>query len=245
MSLKSLFHISLLWTASLCCLILYGIATLYISLAYDLPDARILKTSEGIATLLDTGPDGERKSSPSIRALSFDGIPPQVLDAFQASMGPYLLADDPPPFRDGCGIILPHALARKLLGSANLRTYSRILKQGILAWHIHISLSPEEMFAAWVSTVYLGNGNFGLVEAVDFYFSKQIAELTIAEAAVLASIPFAPTKFNPLKHPELISERRAWVLGRMRDYGMITPEELAEALASPLIQPRTKATRNP
>jgi len=121
------------------------------------------------------------------------------------------------------------------------RTYIRKLKEGILAYRIEKQLSKEEIFIIYLNQIYFGEGAYGVEAASRGYFGKHVQELTIAEAAILASLPKAPSRFNPYKDPEIIRDRQLYVLGQMLEMNWVTRSEYNEAVAEELIYKKFNA----
>ena len=111
-------------------------------------------------------------------------------------------------------------LAKNLLLSSE-RTYTRKLKEAVLARDIEQRFTKDEILWRYLNHIYFGSGAYGVAEAARTYFDKTLAELTPSEAALIAGLPKAPGKFSPHLNPERAEERRVYVLGRMRDVGFI------------------------
>ena len=101
------------------------------------------------------------------------------------------------------------------------RTYTRKLKEAVLARDIEQRFTKDEILWRYLNHIYFGSGAYGVAEAARTYFDKTLAELTPSEAALIAGLPKAPGKFSPHLNPERAEERRVYVLGRMRDVGFI------------------------
>ena len=104
---------------------------------------------------------------------------------------------------------------------SNERTFSRKIKEMILAHRISNSLSKDKILEFYLNYIYLGNGSYGVSAAAMSYFDKSLRELSIEEAALLAALPKAPSKLDPFKNPEGALGRRNWVLQRMFEEGFI------------------------
>lgn len=115
------------------------------------------------------------------------------------------------------------------------RTYSRKIKEAILAYRLEKYLSKEEILSVYLNQIYFGEGAYGISSASRTYFSKEVGALSIAEAAILAGLPKAPSMYNPYRNPELIKQRQAYVLGQMLEKGWITQEEYTKAMQEELI----------
>ena len=110
-------------------------------------------------------------------------------------------------------------------------TLKRKVQEQILAVELEKHMSKNDILVAYLNTINLGGGNYGIVTASEYYFGKDVSELTISEAAVIAGITKNPTGYNPVNHPEANAERREAVLNAMLKYGHITQDEYNEAMA--------------
>jgi penicillin-binding protein 1A len=115
------------------------------------------------------------------------------------------------------------------------RTLSRKIKEAILAVRISKILSKERVLELYLNEIYLGYRSFGVATAALNYFNKSLDDLSIAEAAFLASLPKAPGALDPKKNYDRILARRDWVIGRMFQDGFINIEEKKLAIATPII----------
>jgi penicillin-binding protein 1A len=115
-------------------------------------------------------------------------------------------------------------LARNLFLTPE-RSLTRKIKEALLAIKIEREFSKDKILELYLNYIYLGQGAYGVEAASRIYFGKSVKELTVDESAVLASLPKAPTKYNPFRNPERILERRNYVLLRMLEDGYITQEE--------------------
>ena len=89
--------------------------------------------------------------------------------------------------------------------------------------------SKDEILEIYLNTTYFGAGATGLTEASATYFAKEPAQLTLAESAVIAALPYAPSALNPLENPSGCKQRQQLVLQQMARYHFISQEEAAEA----------------
>ena len=124
-------------------------------------------------------------------------------------------------------------LARTVFLSQD-RTILRKLKEAALAGKLERQLSKEQILTEYLNVVYLGSGAYGVADAAWIYFSKTPAQLTLAEAALVAGLPPAPSVYSPLVNPDLALRRRAIVLRRMEDAGFISAAERTAAEATAL-----------
>lgn len=114
------------------------------------------------------------------------------------------------------------------------RTFIRKFNEILLALQIERELSKERILELYLNKIYLGNRSYGIAAAAQVYYNKPISELSLAQMAMLAGLPKAPSAFNPLANPERAQIRRNWILGRMRDLGYITPDAYELAANAPL-----------
>lgn len=121
-------------------------------------------------------------------------------------------------------------------------TVERKIKEAILAFRIERALAKERILELYLNEIYLGFGSFGVAAAALNYFNKSLDALTVSEAALLAALPKAPNNYNPLTKPRAAKGRRDWVVDRMLEDGVITPEAAAAAKAQPLIVRKRDAT---
>ncbi len=124
-------------------------------------------------------------------------------------------------------------LARTVFLSQD-RTILRKLKEAALAGKLERQLSKRQILTEYLNVVYLGSGAYGVSDAAWIYFSKTPDQLNLAETALIAGLPPAPSVYSPLVNPDLALQRRAIVLRRMEEAGFISPAELDQADASPL-----------
>jgi penicillin-binding protein 1A len=124
-------------------------------------------------------------------------------------------------------------LARNLFLSSE-KTYGRKIQEILLAMQIERVYTKDQIFALYANQIYLGRGTYGFEAASEYYFSKHVGNLTLAEAALLAALPKGAEYYSPVNHPQRALERRNLVLREMRQDGKITAEEEAAAAATPL-----------
>lgn len=119
------------------------------------------------------------------------------------------------------------------------RSYIRKIKEVILSYRIEKAFTKEEILFLYLNQIYLGHGAYGVQAAAENYFGKSVKELNLAECAVLAGLPQAPTRYSPFRHPEQARARQVYVLNRMVEEGFIARERADEALSVKLdIKPR-------
>lgn len=119
------------------------------------------------------------------------------------------------------------------------RSYVRKLKEAILAYRIDKTFSKEEILYLYLNQIYLGHGAYGVEAASENYFGKPARELKLAECAMLAGLPQAPSRYSPFRYPERAKQRQIYVLNRMVAENYITNIQATEAINQVLdIKPR-------
>jgi penicillin-binding protein 1A len=114
------------------------------------------------------------------------------------------------------------------------RSFSRKINEILLALQIERELSKNEILELYVNKIYLGNRAYGIEAAAQVYYGKSIRDVSLAEMAMIAGLPKAPSRFNPLANPKRALERRDWILGRMYGLGRIDKSGYEQALAEPI-----------
>jgi penicillin-binding protein 1A len=128
------------------------------------------------------------------------------------------------------------------------RSFARKVREAALAWQLSQHWSKPRILAAYLNTIYFGNGAYGVQQAAKVYFGKDAAGLTLPEAALLAGIPADPSSYDPVARPEGARARRTIVLRAMLEQGAITPSEFRAADREPLPDPggvRLPGTQGP
>lgn len=115
------------------------------------------------------------------------------------------------------------------------KTLTRKFNEMLLAFKIESSLSKQQIIELYINQIYLGQRAYGFAAAAQIYYGKPLAELSVAQQAMLAGLPKAPSRFNPIANPSRAKLRQQYVLRRMRELGMLTPEQLANADKEPMV----------
>jgi len=156
-----------------------------------------------------------------------DGIDPRaIMRAFVKNM-------QAGSIKQGGSTITQQIIKQLLLTSE--KKYERKIKEAILAYRLERYLSKDEILTIYLNQIYLGGGAYGVEAAARTYFGKHANELTLAECALLAGLTQSPSKYNPLRNPELAVARQHYVLGRMLELQWITQPEYEEAMAQELV----------
>jgi penicillin-binding protein 1A len=229
-----------------------GLAGAYYYFAPGLPSAEIIRDVKLQTPLKVYSRDarlmaqlGEQRRTP----VAFEGIPEIVVKAVLAAEDDRFF--EHPGFdyqgitraafklavtgeRSQGGSTITQQLARAYFLTPE-RTFVRKAKELILAVRIEQEFTKAEILALYLNKIFLGQRAYGVAAAAEVYFGKTLDELSIAEAATIAGIPKAPSALNPVTNPARAAERRAYVLGRMRDLDFIDAEQYAAAMATPLV----------
>jgi len=114
------------------------------------------------------------------------------------------------------------------------KKYIRKIYEALLAYKIESQLSKDEILELYLNQIYLGQRAYGFAAAAETYFGKPLKEITVAEAAMLAGIPAAPSAYNPVVNPKRAKARQRYIISRMLDNGHITPLQSQQAQREPL-----------
>jgi len=109
------------------------------------------------------------------------------------------------------------------------RSLRRKIREFILAKRLERAFTKEQILWMYLNGVYLGHHSYGVQAAAENYYRKNAEDLTLEEAALIAGLPQAPSRYSPFSRPEAAKDRRRYVLRRMDEEGMITAEERAQA----------------
>jgi penicillin-binding protein 1A len=228
-----------------------GFYGLYLFIAPSLPDIAQLKTAP-IAIPLQVyskdnkliGEFGEKISHP----VTYAEIPPLMVNSFLAAEDSSFFTHNGVSLK-GLGRAVTEALqsGSSQSGGSTItmqvaknyylspeRTLKRKLTEIFLARKIEQNLNKQEIFTLYVNKIFLGQHAYGIAAAAKVYYQKPLKDLTIAEMAMIAGLPKAPTKYNPVNDPERAIERRNWIIGRMLQLGFITQDQYKQNVNAPL-----------
>lgn len=188
-----------------------------------------LKVYSSDGTLI--GEFGEQKRTP----ISYDQIPPLLINAILSAedanffnhygvaptgllrAGSQILTSG--QIQSG-GSTITMQVARNFFLSRN-QTFTRKFNEILLALEIEHELSKEEILELYVNKIYLGKRAYGFQAAANIYYGTDISELNLAQLAMIAGLPKAPSSYNPVNNPDRALIRRDWILGRMEQLGYI------------------------
>ena len=134
--------------------------------------------------------------------------------------------------REGASTITMQLARNAFLSSE--RTLERKIREALLAIKIEQTLTKNKILEIYLNKIYLGNRSYGIAAAAQIYYGKSVENLTLAQMAMIAGLPKAPSRFNPLVNPERAKIRRNYILSRMLKYQKISPSEYESARAEPL-----------
>jgi penicillin-binding protein 1A len=109
------------------------------------------------------------------------------------------------------------------------QTFKRKIYEVLLAWKIEQNLSKDQILEIYMNQIYLGQRSYGFSSAAQIYFGKSLKEITVAEAAMLAGLPKAPSAYNPVANPKRAAVRQQYILQRMKQLGYITEAQYETA----------------
>lgn len=113
------------------------------------------------------------------------------------------------------------------------KNLERKFKETLLAIKMEQNLSKDQILELYLNKIYLGNRAYGIASAAETYYGKTLGELTLAQSAMIAGLPKAPSRYNPLANPERATIRRNYILKRMLEFGHISQLEYQTALNEP------------
>ena len=239
-----------------------GFYGMYLYIAPSLPEMSTLKKAPLLKPLQVFSSDNEliaeyggKLSVP----VKYEQIPPEFIHAF--------LAAEDSSFFEHSGISfkgLGRALSESVTGSdvqtggstitmqvaknyylSPERTLKRKLTEIFLARKIEQNLSKEEILTLYVNKIFLGKNAYGIAAAAKIYYNKSLEELSIAQMAMIAGLPKAPSRYNPVANPKRALERRNWILGRMLQLGYLNQNQYQQAIAEPInLDMPDRSTRN-
>ncbi len=131
-------------------------------------------------------------------------------------------------------------VARNFFLSAE-KTYTRKLYEALLSFKIENNLSKDQILELYINQIFLGQRAYGFAAAAQIYYGKPLKDITLAEAAMLAGLPKAPSAYNPIANPKRAKIRQQYVLRRMRDLGNINEAQYEAALKETLVVKRELA----
>ena len=114
------------------------------------------------------------------------------------------------------------------------KTYTRKIYEILLTFKLEHLLTKDQILEIYMNQIFLGNRAYGFASAAETYFGKPLKDISIAEAAMLAGLPKAPSAYNPISNPKRARSRQLYIIERMEENGFITAKQATEAKAEPL-----------
>lgn len=245
-------HLSI-YLLSISALLTFVVACLlYLFVALDIPDIGSLESYQPPQTTLildDQERVIDRIFTQNRRVISLDEMSDLIPKAFMAAEDARFYEH---PGVDGWSILravihnlkkggrgqggstITQQVARSLLLTPE-KTYTRKVREAILAYRIDKLLAKEEIISIYLNQIYLGEGAYGVEAAAQVYFDKRARDLNLAEITILAGLPQAPSRYSPFKAFKLAKKRQAYVLNRMVVEGFITPTAARKAFEQTLV----------
>ena len=140
--------------------------------------------------------------------------------------------------RQGASTITQQVAKNFFLSSE--RTFSRKFNEALLAFKIEHNLSKDKILELYINQIYLGQRAYGFASAAQIYYGKPLDKLSVAEMAMLAGLPKAPSSYNPVANPKRAKLRQQYVLRRMHELKYISDQQLAAALQEQVLVHRTQ-----
>jgi penicillin-binding protein 1A len=124
------------------------------------------------------------------------------------------------------------------------KTYTRKIYEVLLTFKLEHLLTKEKILEVYMNQIFLGHRAYGFAAAAEVYFGKPLKDITVAEAAMLAGLPKAPSAYNPISNPKRARARQLYIIDRMEENGFITAEQAQQAREEPLRLRRARAPEN-
>lgn len=223
----------------------------YTYLEFQLPNVQVLKDVEMQVPLRIYSQNGQliaQYGSLRRTPVSLKQIPPQLIKAVLATEDARYYEH---PGVDFVGIVRAAvaviATGKKVQGASTItmqvarnffltrkKTYSRKIKEILLALKIDKELSKDKVLELYLNKVYFGKRAYGVAAAAQVYYGKQLNDLTLPQMAMIAGLPQAPSRNNPINNPTQALKRRNHVLWRMQKVKFITPQQYQQAIKAPI-----------
>jgi penicillin-binding protein 1A len=224
---------------------------LYLYFSPTLPDVETLREVQFQTPLKVYSKDqkliaefGEKRRTP----ISFDQVPTQFVQALQAAEDSRFFEHNGVDIKGLARAVVQLATTGKKQGGGSTitmqvaknffltreKSFSRKFSEILLALKIENSLAKKEIFELYINKIYLGHRSYGIQAAAFVYYGKDINDINLAQLAMIAGLPKAPSAFNPITNPSRAIERRNWIIGRMLGLDYITQAQHDQATAQPV-----------
>ena len=222
-----------------------------VALLQDLPQIRQLESFSPSATTRIYSVDNQLLAelfAEQRDPIGYDHIPPQLISALIATEDRQFYEHSGVDLRGIARAVVKDILAGEFVEGASTLTQQlaktlfltpekslmRKLREAVLAIQIERRYTKEEILTLYLNQVYFGSGAYGIAAAADTFFGKSVGELSLAESALIAGMPKAPSVYSPLVNPERAIRRRNIVLKQMDQTGVISKSDYASARQEPL-----------
>ncbi len=241
-----------------------GAVAFYLAFLQDLPDLRTVEDYRPPIASRVLDRDGEvigRFFTERRTLAPMESLPPHLVQAFVAGEDSSFFEHSGIDYRSilraawvnlraggeikqGASTITQQMVKGLLLSPE--KKFKRKIREMILARRIEKRFSKQEILYLYLNQIYFGHGAYGIREAADTYFGKDIGELSVSESALLAGLPKAPSRYSPFQNPDEAEARRHYVLSRMREEEFIDAEAYAAAIDElPVLVDRTASQDDP
>ena len=233
------------------CFMIMGLSSLNLYIDSKLPDEQSIKDIELQIPLKIFSSDGKligEFGEKRRTALSYKDIPNHYINAVLAAEDDDFFSHSGVSYTglmrslyriivsgriQGGGSTITMQVAGNYLTSRDVSLYRKV-KDIFLAYRLEKIYSKEEIFEFYVNRIFFGNRAYGIAAASEVYYGKPLSDLNLAQWAMIAALPKAPSSINPLANPKRAIIRRNWILNRMLDLNYIHKEQFALAIEAPL-----------
>lgn len=233
---------------------LLGLFWLYQNYMHQLPDVHVLKHGNLAAITRIYNADGSeiyRLMRENRVSVAYEDIPEFVVQAFLSAEDKRFFEHDGLDYVSTARAMLQNVTRsqnnQRLIGASTItqqvakvfftegeHSLDRKIREALLAREIENELSKTEIMELYLNEIFFGLNAYGVTSAASRYFGKDLSELSLSEAAFLASLPKGPTNYHPIRANEKATDRRDWVIGRMLANGFIAPAEAWGAMKEAL-----------
>jgi len=244
------------WTAvaglALAALGAVAIALVFWHYGRDLPSIRKATDVKAEQVIAIVDRDGERigeiYKDERRTLIGFDDVPPILVDAFVAAEDASFWTHEGIDYRGMVRAFFTNLRSGKTKQGASTitqqvvktliltpeRTFRRKIQEIILARRLESALSKKEILTLYMNQIFFGHGRYGVQEAARFYFGKDVKDVTVGEAAMLAGLPQSPNNISPLTNPDRAKVRQSYVLNELARHGKITAAEAKRWIDAPI-----------
>ena len=233
------------------CLVIMGLSSLNLYVDSKLPDEGTIKDIELQIPLKIFSSDGKligEFGEQRRTALSFNDIPTHYVNAVLAAEDDNFFSHSGVSYAglirslyrivisgkiQGGGSTITMQVAGNYLTSRDISLFRKV-KDIFLAYRLEEAYSKEEIFEFYVNRIFFGNRAYGIAAASEVYYGKPLSKLDLAQWAMIAALPKAPSTINPLANPKRALIRRNWILKRMLELGFIHSEQFQLAIEAPI-----------